>query len=65
MDFCMVDGVLNINVRAAMASYLLRLWNVDCSEAASLLGPEYQLYLRNTQTLYGSGNLALAPGYIN
>ncbi len=63
MDFGMVDGVLNINVRAVMASYLLRLWNVDCSESACLLGFEYQLYLRNRQTLYGADNLALAPGY--
>lgn len=63
MDFGLKNGVLSINVRAAMAGYLLRRWNVDCSESASLSGPEYQLYLRNTQTLYGVDNLALAPGY--
>lgn len=65
MDFGMVDGVLNINVRAALAGYLLRRWNVDCSESACLSGPEYQLYLRNTQTLYGADNLVIAPGYKN
>lgn len=63
MDFGMQDGVLELNVRAAMAGYLLRRWNVDCTEEASLTGPEYQLYLRNRQTLYGAENLTLAPGY--
>lgn len=63
MDFGMEDGVLELNVRAAMAGYLLRRWNVDCTEQASLTGPEYQLYLRNRQTLYGAENLTLAPGY--
>jgi hypothetical protein len=63
MDFGMIDGELNINVRAAMAGYLLRRWNVDCSESGSLSGPEYQLFLRNRQTLYGVENLVVAPGY--
>jgi hypothetical protein len=26
-------------------------------------GPEFQLWLKNTQTLYGVENLAIAPGY--
>ncbi|MCY7296441.1 WYL domain-containing protein [Alteromonas sp. a30] len=63
MDFGMQNGVLELNVRAAMAGYLLRRWNVDCTEDASLISPEYQLYLRNRQTLYGAENLTLAPGY--
>lgn len=64
LDFGMEDGVLEVNVRAAMAGYLLRRWNVDCSESAELSGPEYQLYLQNNKTLYGAENLAIAPGYI-
>jgi hypothetical protein len=36
---------------------------VDCTENASLKGGEYQLWLRNHQTLYGAENLAIAPGY--
>jgi hypothetical protein len=36
---------------------------VSCSESASLLNPEYQLYLRNTQTRYDVENLAIALGY--
>ena len=63
LDFGMEKGILEVNVRAAMAGYLLRRWNVDCSNKASLSGPEYQLYLQNIQTLYGAENLAIAPGY--
>jgi hypothetical protein len=68
MDYGMEDGMLKLDVRAAMAGYLLRRWNVDCSESALLSGPEYQLYLQNNQTLlikedHGAKNLAIAPGY--
>ncbi|MCZ4253772.1 helix-turn-helix transcriptional regulator [Pseudoalteromonas shioyasakiensis] len=63
LDFGMKKGMLEVNVRAAMAGYLLRRWNVDCSEKATLSGSEYQLYLQNNKTLYGAENLALAPGY--
>lgn len=68
MDYGMENGVLKLEVRAAMAGYLLRRWNVDCSESASLSGPEYQLYLQNNQTLLitkrqYAENLAIAPGY--
>lgn len=63
LDFGMEDGVLEVNVRAAMAGYLLRRWNVDCSESGKLSGPEYQLFLQNSQALYGAENLAIAPGY--
>lgn len=64
LDFNMLGGALQIDVRAAMAGYLLRRWNVDCSENGSLAGPEYQLFLQNTHTLYGAQNLAIAPGYM-
>ena len=59
----MVNGVLEINIRAAMAGYLLRRWNVDCTVKGTLVGGEYHLWLRNYQTLYGADNLAIAPGY--
>ncbi|MBN7824279.1 WYL domain-containing protein [Bowmanella dokdonensis] len=64
MDYGMENGRLKITVRAAMAGYLLRRWNVDCTASAGLRGPEYQLYLENRQTLYGAENLAIAPGYL-
>ncbi|WP_462174549.1 WYL domain-containing protein [Pseudoalteromonas gelatinilytica] len=63
LDYGMDNGSLELNIRAAMAGYLLRRWNVDCTEDASLRGGEYQLWLKNRQTLYGADNLSIAPGY--
>jgi len=62
-DYAMENGVLNVNVRAAVAGYVLRRWNVDCTEDHSMEGPEYHLWLRNRQALYGVENLVIAPGY--
>jgi hypothetical protein len=63
IDYGMVDCMLNLNVRAALAGYLLRRWYVYCTEDAMLIGGEYQLWIRNQQTLYGAENLAISPGY--
>lgn len=68
MDYAMQSNdsknpVLNINVRAAVAGYLLRRWNIDCSEEHSLRGNEYHLWLKNYPALYGVNNLVIAPGY--
>ena len=63
MDYSMKDGVLKVNVRAAVAGYVLRRWNVDCTEDHSLKGAEYHLWLQNRLTLYGVENLIIAPGY--
>ena len=65
MDYGMQNELLTIDVRAAMAGYLLRRWNVDCTEEATLNGPEYQLWLRNRTSLMNTSNLAIAPGYEN
>lgn len=62
-EYGMEGGVLKIRARAAMAGYLLRRWNVDCTEDHSLKGGEHHLWLRNRQALYGVTNLVLAPGY--
>ena len=62
-EYGMEDGVLKVRARAAMAGYLLRRWNVDCTEDHSLKGGENHLWLRNRQALYGVTNLVLAPGY--
>jgi len=62
-EYAMANGVLNAQVRAAVAGYVLRKWNVDCSEQHILTGPENHLWLQNRQTLYGVENLILAPGY--
>lgn len=63
MDYEMVDGVLKIQVRAALAGYLLRQWSVDCSANQSLDGEEFRLWLRNYPILYGINSAKLAPGY--
>ena len=65
LEYGMNDGLLNVEVRAAVAGYLLRKWNVDCTENHTLSGPEYHLWLKNTPTLYGVDNLSIAPGYEN
>ena len=62
-EYGMESGVLKMRVRAAMAGYLMRRWNVDCTEDHSLKGAEFHLWLRNRQALYGVTNLVLAPGY--
>ncbi len=62
-DYAMQDGVLKVNVRAAVAGYVLRRWNVDCSKDHGLEGAEHHLWLRNSRALYGVQNLVLAPGY--
>jgi len=62
-DYGMKDGVLKVNVRAAVAGYVLRRWNVDCSKNHSLDGNEVHLWLRNSAALYGVQNILLAPGY--
>ena len=62
-EYGMVNGMLKIQVRAAVAGYVLRHWNIDCSERHILTGPENHLWLQNRQTLYGVENLVIAPGY--
>ena len=62
-EYGMENGVLRMRVRAARAGYLMRRWNVDCTEDHSLKGAEFHLWLRNRQALYGVTNLVLAPGY--
>lgn len=64
-DYGMENKVLKINIRGAVAGYLLRLWNIDCSNDNHLKGDEFYLWLRNNAALYGVDNAVLAPGYIN
>jgi len=71
-DYNMIDGKKRVEMRAAVAGYFLRLWNVDCSKNRDLrrvepdgreIGFEYQLCLRNLPALYDVKNANLAPGY--
>ncbi|MEI8648767.1 WYL domain-containing protein [Paraglaciecola sp. Hal342] len=64
LDYGMTGGVMKVEIRAATAGYLLRLWNVDCSETACLSDSHCQLALKNRAALYGVQNLAIAPGYV-
>ena len=62
-EYAMQNGMLKVQVRAAVAGYILRKWSVDCTEQHSLNAPETHLWLKNTPTLYGVENLAIAPGF--
>lgn len=64
LDLAMDNDSAQVQIRAALAGYLLRLWNVDVSPDHRMRGHEYQLWLRNTPALYGIQNLTLAPGYV-
>jgi hypothetical protein len=60
----MADGVLRVRARAALAGYVMRRWNVDCSPDHRLRGPEHALWLRDPLSLYGVESAAIAPGYV-
>lgn len=62
-DFGMQHGCLNVTLRAAIAGYVLRQWQVDCSADALLQGPEFRLWLADLQPLANVDNAVLAPGY--
>ncbi|MDO9049824.1 MAG: hypothetical protein Q7U66_19095 [Methylobacter sp.] len=62
-EYGMVNGSLTIKVRAAVAGYVLRRWNVDCSENHGLTSAEHHLWLKNNQALNGVENFVLTPGY--
>lgn len=62
-DYGMENGCLRVNVRAAIAGYLMRLWNVDCSKDHHLDGKEIYLWLKRPAVLFGVNNNFLAPGY--
>lgn len=63
-DFGMRCGRLTVTLRAAVAGYVLRQWQVDCSPDRRLRGPEYRLCLSNPSQLDGVANAVLAPGYV-
>ena len=62
-DFGMQQGQLTVSVRGAVAGYVMRQWQVDCSPDASMRGQEIRLRLADPATLHGAGSAALAPGY--
>lgn len=62
-DFGMKGGRMILNVRAAVAGYVLQQWNVDCSSDHSLEPKRYRLWLKDSLVLYGVTSAALASGY--
>ena len=62
-DFGMTQSMLKVTTRAAMAGYVLRQWQVDCSPEASLQGGQYRLRLENLAVLKTVRSADLAPGY--
>ena len=62
-DYAMTDGVLHLEIRAALAGYALNRWAVDTSRNHTLDCARHHLWLRNPQTLYGVQSAGLAPGF--
>lgn len=63
LDYAMVGGKIELNVREALLGYLMRQWNVDCSHDASLAGYENHLWLNNVNEIGKLPCLNIAPGY--
>lgn len=62
MDYDMTKGMMHFEVRAALANYVLRQWNVDCTDDATLTGDEYQLYLKNKNSLADLIDFSITAG---
>ncbi|WKD24205.1 WYL domain-containing protein [Pseudoalteromonas sp. KG3] len=62
LDYEMDNGQLKLEIRAALLGYLLRQWNVDCTEKGTLNCNIYQLHLSNKSQL-NLKDIEIAPGY--
>lgn len=62
MDYNMSDGKLSLQLRAAVAAYVLKQWLVDCSVDHSQSHQGCQLALANPDVLELIENISLAPG---
>jgi predicted DNA-binding transcriptional regulator YafY len=63
-DFGMRRGELHVTIRAAIAGYVLQLWNVDCSPNRSLDPIMHRLCLKNPSAVKGIKSVEIAPGYV-
>ena len=63
-DFGMKDGKLKVSLRGAVAGYVMRQWQVDCSPDASMRGHEIRLRLADPSELNDAGSAALSPGFL-
>jgi hypothetical protein len=64
MDYAMQSGAKIMQVRAALAAYILRHWQVDCSFEHRILNQGCQLALKNHEVLDSIENPQLAPGFM-
>jgi hypothetical protein len=64
MDYAMQNGEKAMQVRAALAAYILRYWQVDCSFEHRILNQGCQLALKNHEVLASIDNPQLAPGFV-
>ncbi len=62
MDYDMKEGKKVMRTRAALAAYILRQWQVDCSQGHRILKQGCQLALQNHDVLASIENPMLAPG---
>jgi len=62
LDYGMKKGVLNLEIRQSITGYILRNWNVDCTEDHRLNGAHYQLWLKNSNAIKELDKIILAPG---
>ncbi|MFZ6870985.1 helix-turn-helix transcriptional regulator [Undibacterium sp. Di27W] len=62
-DYGMKNGKLEVKLRAAVAGYVLRQWQVDCSPEGYLDTASYRLKLANISALDQVKNAVLAPAY--
>ena len=63
-DFGMKKGSLTVKVRAAIAGYVLQLWNVDCSPDRHLDPMIHRLCLKDFEQIAGTKSAEIAPGYM-
>ncbi len=64
MDYAMQQGEKLMQVRAALAAYVLRYWQVDCSYEHRILNQGCQLALKNHEVLAMIESPQLAPGFV-
>lgn len=62
-DYGMNQGKLEVRLRAAVAGYVLRQWQVDCSADNQAEYSNCRLKLADLSALDGVKNAVLAPGY--
>lgn len=61
-DFGMRRGELKLYVRAAVAGYVLQLWNVDCSRNRRLDPGVHRLCLKDPESVMSIKSSEIAPG---